>query len=233
MCSCWQPAADLDLDLVHALVLCCDIRHRLHRSDRHSRRDFPVSPPSTKLSVRSPHSRLHYPHITTTLHLLLGVGPLHFPLRTRPAFSPSAMAFALSPIPVRLGAIRVSLQPSSFSSFLCSSSSPSLPSIPSSTPRHPRASLASPQQQQQPAEDPCPSCGGRKTLPCTLCNAFGFLKVDEATVWRTCHICRGHAKIVCPQCAPPPEETDQNDPALPATNPDSANNNPQRPLPTL
>lgn len=84
----------------------------------------------------------------------------------------------------------------------------SLPTITQTSRSHIQASASS--QPQDPnlsiqpfSQDPCPVCSGTGTLPCTLCNAQGFLKVNQNTVWRTCHICIARGKIVCRQCQGP------------------------------
>lgn len=48
----------------------------------------------------------------------------------------------------------------------------------------------------------CSTCNGEKSISCTNCNAFGFLRVDAETVWRTCHICVGRGILICPTCQP-------------------------------
>lgn len=60
-----------------------------------------------------------------------------------------------------------------------------------------------PQAASDTADKSCATCGGEKSVPCTNCNAVGFLKIDEEVMWRTCHVCIGHGKLVCPTCQPP------------------------------
>lgn len=66
-------------------------------------------------------------------------------------------------------------------------------------------------QLEAPSEPPteasptkvCEHCAGQNTVPCTLCNAFGFIRVDENTDWKTCNVCQGLGKILCDKCQPP------------------------------
>lgn len=53
------------------------------------------------------------------------------------------------------------------------------------------------------SETVCSMCNGQKSISCTNCNAFGFLRVDAETVWRTCPICFARGILVCPACQPP------------------------------
>lgn len=56
--------------------------------------------------------------------------------------------------------------------------------------------------EQSTSNGVCSTCNGDKSISCTNCNAFGFLRVDAETVWRTCHICFGRGILICPTCQP-------------------------------
>lgn len=58
-------------------------------------------------------------------------------------------------------------------------------------------------EQKTTSNGVCSTCNDEKSIPCTNCNAFGFLRIDAETVWRTCEICRGHGILICPTCQPP------------------------------
>lgn len=52
------------------------------------------------------------------------------------------------------------------------------------------------------ADPQCSSCNGSGQISCSNCNGFGFLRIDEDTEWRTCHICIARGSLICPKCQP-------------------------------
>lgn len=48
----------------------------------------------------------------------------------------------------------------------------------------------------------CETCGGQKSIPCSNCNAVGFISAEE-TDWVTCHVCFARGALVCPACQSP------------------------------
>lgn len=64
-----------------------------------------------------------------------------------------------------------------------------------------------------PSPPICSQCSGTGEVPCTNCSAFGFLKVNEETVWRTCPDCIGTGNIQCPNCVSEEKEDAQQSPS--------------------
>lgn len=99
-----------------------------------------------------------------------------------------------SPLPLRAASVRKAV---------CVRSAVAASASSSSSSRAAQIPEAEGAASQPDASEECALCVGAQMLSCSLCNAFGFIKIDGATDWRTCHVCQGRGNVCCPQCCEP------------------------------